>query len=370
MTKKSKINVNGSTVTLPNYNFKKQYNAWKNKLSGISNEKIASTGSPYVKEGGSKRGPYPENLYLQLKEHVRKFLRAGSSNTGNDGLFEVLEEIEELLLKRKYITADDLEKLELYVNAIAKIEDNEKLNPRNTLFTRPTDWKIAGKSTTDSRAKNKIQILDEKPQEIYGHYRDNFFEDKYGVPEKKKWWSTELNTANPPLAQAIFGKGDLVTVGLLEILNKAIDELEKKPIGIQLKVQRNADSLALIPSVRKQIFALLKRTDLFSNGKPKLKQMASILSSMEFVVGDKSYGARSASPSRIITFVGNLPEFAGPTEVFSLKPFGPNVMANLIMKVIGRKTYKLKNGNYLDIKGKTEVPKEVKKSWMELLWRD
>ena len=34
------------------------------------------------------------------------------------------------------------------------------------------------------------------------------------------------------------------------------------------------------------------------------------------------------------------------------------------------KTYKLKNGNYLDIRGKTKVPEPVKKSWMEQLWRD
>jgi len=61
---------------------------------------------------------------------------------------------------------------------------------------------------------------------------------------------------------------------------------------------------------------------------------------------------------------------ASPLETFSLQPFGQAAMASLIMKVVGKDTYKLKNGNYLDIKGKTKVPETVKKSWMEHLWRD
>ena len=116
---------------------------------------------------------------------------------------------------------------------------------------------------------------------------------------------------------------------------------------------------------------MLKRSDLFTAGKPKLKQMATILQGMDFVVGTKSFGARAAKPQKIIQYVANLPDFPNQVERFSLKPFGEGSMASLIMEVVGKKTYKLKNGNYLDIKGRTEVPKqEVKKSWMEQLWRD
>lgn len=368
-TKKSTVDINGSKIQAPSYDFRKAFLKWKKTCDGISSKDIASIGSPYAKEG---RQTYPKTLYLQLQEHVRKYLRDGSSNTGNDGLFKVLDSISELLTKKAVFYADDIEDLEELIEAIDAIENSPKLNPRNTVFTRPTRWRVGkGKPREGSRAKNKIDILDEKPQTIYGHYRDKYFEDKYGLPEKKGWWSLSPNDANPPLAQAIYGKGDLVKEGLYDIIKEAIEEIDKTPIpSIQLKVQRSAGSLALIPSVRKQVFALLKRNDLFSGGKPKLNQMATILQGMEFAVGTKSFGARSAKPQLIVQYVGNLPELASPLETFSLQPFGKAAMASLIMKVVGKDTYKLKNGNYLDIKGKTKVPEPVKKSWMEHLWRD
>ena len=98
--------------------------------------------------------------------------------------------------------------------------------------------------------------------------------------------------------------------------------------------------------------------------------MATILQGMQFAVGTKSFGARSAKPQLIVQYVGKLPNLASPIETFQLQPFGKAAMVSLIMKVIGKETYKLKNGNYLDIKGKTKVPEPVKKSWMEQLWRD
>jgi len=369
MTKKSTIDVNGSTVQLPQYNFRKEFIAWKRKCDSITSEVMASTGSKYA---DSNRQQYPRSLYLQLKNHVNKYLRPNSKNSGNDGIYLLLENVNDLVTKKQMFSIDDLEDLREFRDAIEEIEDDEKLNPRNTLFTRPSGWKKGKKLPKENktRAVNEITITNDSQEKIYGHYRDNYFEDKYGLPQKKEWWSTEKNTANPPLAQAIYGKGDLIKgKGLLDIINDAIKEIKTKPIPkIELRVQRNAGSLAAIPSVRKQVLALLKRNDLFIGGKPKLKQMATVLQGMEFVVGEKSFGGR-ASPTKIITFIGKLPNFAGSVDTFSLKIFGPAAMGSLIMAVIGKKTYKLKNGNYLDIKGKTEVPKEVKKSWVEQLWR-
>jgi len=369
-TRKSTVEVNGNTIEAPQYKFKAEYAAWRKKVDSISSEKIASTGSKFA---DANRAKYPATLYGQLSHHVNKYLRDNSSNTGDDGIFEVLDAINDLLKNKEIFFTPELKVLIKFRDNIKDIEDDEKLNPRNTLFTRPSRWKRGEKlKNSKTRAKYKIDVLDDAPETIYGHYRDNYFEDKYGEPEKKGWWSTEKNTANPPLAQAIYGKGDLgITKGLLTILEEAIKEISEKAIpNIGLRVQRNAGSLAAIPSVRKQVFALLKRNDLFVGGKPKLRQMSSILQNMEFVVGEKSFGGR-ASPKKIITFVGKLDSLPSPIETFTLKTFGPTAMASLIMAVIGKKTYKLKNGNYLDIKGKTEVPKkEVKKSWMEQLWRD
>ena len=370
MTKKSRIDVNGSTIDVPNYKFKQEYLRWKSQCNKITSETMASTGSKYADKN---RQTYPRSLYLQLKNHVNKYLRPNSSNTGNDGVYLLLEKINDLVTTTKLFTKDNLEDFNEFLDVLDDIEDDPKLNPRNTLFTRPAGWREGKRLPKDNktRAVNEIIIPDDAPQKIYGHYRDNYFKDKYGLEEKKNWWSTEQDTANPPLAQAIYGNGELIQRGLKPIIELAVEEITKTPISkIELKVQRKAGSLARIPSVRKQVFALLKRTDLFTGGKPKLKQMATILQGMDFVVGTKSFGARAAKPQAIIQYVANLPDFPNQVERFSLKPFGESGMASLIMEVVGKKTYKLKNGNYLDIKGRTVVPKqEVKKSWMEQLWR-
>ena len=375
-TKKATINLNGSSIEIDEYNFKKDYLIWKKQCESVSSEVMASTGSPHMR-GASKRGKYPKNLYLQMKAHVVKYLRSTSKNPGNTGTSTVIDQIDESILNVEVYTLKQLDFLEDLSVELDEILDVDNINPRNTLFTSmkgaKRGEKIKSKEGESSRAKYKMEGGEEVP--IYGHYRDPYFELKYGEPEKKGWWSYEKNTANPPLAQAIYGSGGKgesvgITKGLVQILEEALEEIPKKGSNINLSVQRKSGSLAAIPSVRKAVFSLLGRADLFSGGKPKLKQMSSILQGMDFVVGDKSYGRRTASPSNIVTYVGNLPKLAGPVDTFRLNRFGATAMASLILAVIGKKTYRLKNNNYLDIKGKTIVPKEVKKSWSEMLWRD
>lgn len=374
-TKKATINLNGSSIEIDEYDFKKDYLVWKKQCESVSSEVMASTGSPHMR-GASKRAKYPKNLYLQMKAHVVKYLRPTSKNPGNTGTSTVIDQIDESILKVEVYTLKQLDFLEDLSVELDEILDVDTINPRNTLFTSmkgaKRKEKIKSKEGESSRAKYKMEGGEEVP--IYGHYRDPYFELKYGVPEKKGWWSYEKDTANPPLAQAIYGSGGKgesvgITKGLVQILEEALKEIPKKGSNINLSVQRKSGSLAAIPSVRKAVFSLLGRADLFSGGKPKLKQMSSILQGMDFVVGDKSYGRRTASPSNIVTYVGNLPKLAGPVDTFRLNSFGATAMASLILAVIGKKTYRLKNNNYLDIKGKTIVPKEVKKSWSEMLWR-
>ena len=82
-----------------------------------------------------------------------------------------------------------------------------------------------------------------------------------------------------------------------------------------------------------------------------------------------------ASPSKIIAFASNVPEPSGKIKTFSLsKKFGASAMASLIKEVIGKKTYRLRWGEYLNLKGLTIPKKETKddnveKSWIEYIWR-
>lgn len=379
-TKKATININGSDVEIDEYRFKRDYLKWKSQCESVSSEVMASIGSPHMK-GSSKRGQYPKNLYLQLKAHVVKYLRPTSKNPGNTGTSTVIDQIDKSITEVEVYTLKQLSFLEDLSTELDEILETEKINPRNTLFTSKRgakrDEAIPEKDRKAKNIRAKYKMKGGEEVEIYGHYRDSYFEAKYGEPELKGWWSYEKDSANPPLAQAIYGstgKGKSVgiTKGLVQILEEALEEIPKKSPSIRLAVQRNSGSLSAIPSVRKTIFDLLKRSDLFAGGKPKLQQMATILQSMDFVVGTKSYGRRTVSPSIIVTYVGKLPKLAAPVDTFQVKKIGPTAMVSLIMAVIGKKTYKLRNGNYLDIKGKTVVPeqKEVKKSWSELIWRD
>lgn len=81
-----------------------------------------------------------------------------------------------------------------------------------------------------------------------------------------------------------------------------------------------------------------------------------------------------ASPNKIIAFAAQVTEPSGDIKTFSLsKPFGAGAMASLIKKVIGRDTYRLRWGEYLNMKGMKVPQKEkedkVQKSWVEYLWR-
>ena len=110
-TKKSTINLNGSSIEIDEYNFKKDYLIWKKQCESVSSEVMASTGSPHMR-GASKRGKYPKNLYLQMKAHVVKYLRPTSKNPGNTGTSTVIDQIDESILKVEVYTLKQLDFLE------------------------------------------------------------------------------------------------------------------------------------------------------------------------------------------------------------------------------------------------------------------
>ena len=358
------------------YEFKKAYDNWKDLCDSISDKDIISMGRT-VK--GKRTRKTPPTLYGQLEEHVTpNFIRPESSNTGNDGTFKLLKEIDKFM-KDQYkgvLLKAHRPKLLNFKDKLEKFSGESTLNPKRIFFTRPKNYQ-------ERRGKRKGQAIGREKMKIYGHFADDYYEAKYKGKEgyqgkaHETWYSYEEDgPQNPPLAQALFGKGNLIKVGLVEIIDLAIKEL-KKPIDNIEIVPKRPSYLKNITSVRKHVQSLLRNKAMFrKGGKPRLNDMAQSFVGMTFVVGERATGGkRMASPSKIIAFASNVPEPAGKIKTFSLsKKFGASAMASLIKEVIGKKTYRLRWGEYLNLKGLTIPKKETKddnveKSWIEYIWR-
>lgn len=355
------------------YSFPKQYEEWKTKCKSHSSADIMSQGR--MKDGKRERRN-PKDLYDQLEEHVTAaFRRPNSPNKGNTGTYKLLQSIDKFFTKtfkgvlleaHRPILGNFKRKLKIFNKA------KGTLNPRNITFTRPARFETEG--------KNKGKAIGDKTIIIYGHYADDYYKAKY---ENKvgyqgeappKWYSKTTNTANPPLAQALFGNGELVPVGLVQVINTAIQELDKGYHIIIKPKGGKVSGLAPITAIRKHVFKLLKNKEMFrKGGRPNLRAMADSFTGVRFQVGQKATGGkRMADPKKIIAFATSTPVPAGEFKSFSFaEAFGTTAMSSLIKAVIDKKQYKLRWGEFLNMKGMT-VPKQeeskVQKAWIEYLW--
>ena len=354
------------------FDFPKLYQDWKSECQKHDSKAIMSVGR--MKDGKRDR-TNPKDLYDQLEEHVTAaYRRPNSPNKGNTGTYKLLQRIDKFFTE----TFDGV-LLEAHrpilLNFKRKLSQfNQKestLNPRNITFTRPAKFETKG--------KNKGKAIGTKTIVIYGHYADEYYKAKYegtkGYQGKAppKWYSNTTNTANPPLAQALFGGGELVTVGLVQVVNTAIQELDKG-YHMVIKVKGGKVSgLSAITSFRKHVFKLLRDKSLFrKGGRPNLSAMASSLMGVKFQIGERATGGkRMADPKKIIAFATSTPPPSGNMKSFSFgETIGTTAMASLIRKIVKKKQYRLRWGEFLNMKGMT-VPKEkeseVKKAWIEYL---
>lgn len=329
------------------YDFKQKYSDWVTDCKGHSKESIMSV--------GKKGNPKPENLYAQLEEHVTEnWVRPNSRNKGkNKGAFRLLKLINDSMTQKDIYTARDLKEIESYVRRIkVRYEKaSSSYNPRNILFTRQKAFSGKGKN---------FKIEDDEDISLYGHYADEFYAAKYG---KKKapssWYSLSRNQANPPLAQALFGKGDLITVGLLDVLEEAVEQLKNMRISHMQFNPHRISRLATIPSVIEFVNKILDNPELFKNGVPKYSNIKALLERKRFDTGNRS-GTVTESAK-----LGALP---ADVESFSLQRISTGQVKTLLVAVAG-KTKKIGNSkDYLNISGKTIIP-DVKKSWSDYLRR-
>lgn len=327
------------------YDFKQKYADWVSDCKQQSKEKIMSV--------GKKGNPKPADLYAQLDQHVTEnWVRPNSRNKGkNKGAFRLLKLINESMTQKDIYTAKDLKEMESYVRRI-KVRyqrAGSSYNPRNILFTRQKSFSGKGDS---------FKIEDDEDISLYGHYADEYYAAKY---DKKKapssWYSLSPNTANPPLAQALFGDGDLITVGLLDVLEEAVEQLKNMRISYMKFNPYRIARLASIPSVNKFINQILDNPELFKNGVPKYSQIKSLIERKRFDSGNRS-GA--------VTDAAKLSALPADVESFSLDKISTRQVKTLLVAIAG-KTKKIGDSkDYLNISGKTVVP-DIKKSWIDYL---
>tara|TARA_R100000995_G_C3473700_1_gene119706 strand:+ start:387 stop:1493 length:1107 start_codon:yes stop_codon:yes gene_type:complete len=350
----------GNQVQSETLTFKQMYDDWETDCRKYSSADIQSE--------GKKGKTTPPNLLEQVKEHVTlAYRRPNSKNKGGTGAHVVIDKILESLKSEKLFLAKEEEELKKFQKELRKLnKKGSSLNPSNIVFNRPEDYDVVdGKVVNES----KVQIP------IYGHYVDKYFVDKY--PEKKytvkeSWSDTSKNVSNPPLKQALFGKGDLITVGLADVVDKAIEELDNKKINLYTIGIKRASALARIPSVQSWVRRNIVKKKFYpeNSGKINLTEIGNALLIEEFTI-------RNEIEQKMLTIAAtnkNI-EFAQEIEAFKVGQISNGVMATLIREVISRgktENIKVKNGYYLQLRGLSDPPsetwKEIKKSWMQHLW--
>ena len=237
------------------------------------------------------------------------------------------------------------------------------MNPQNVYFTRPTKWEPNSKGT-------RIIVTDDTEVAYYGHYIDSagYFKATQEAKNKKKerfrkehkkdlkilGLMRKKNTAKPPLYLALYGKeGDDYGIGLLPLIQKAIEELNNQDHVVTINRLRQANKLARIPEIRKVVSGLLRRKALFTGGDFNTNLAASQLKTMPINLTEQSadklstilYGAKLA---------GDLEQVVFDLDKKSMK--------RLIEMAVVSRTSELK-----DKKSPTGEP-IILKRWQDYLW--
>src|SRR6056300_655967 len=208
--KKSIEVVNGNPVEIGgSFDLGAAFAKWKETARKYKTSDISP--KPPQGEGGTKNPKQkviPKDLLGQVSNHVTSSVaRANSPNKGSTGIYTVLNEIEKEIVNKQIFTELDKKIVEKFITLLEDFLDDDTLNPQNIKFKRPKKFRMV---------KGKLRIPTKEKETIYGHYLDDYFKARY--PKVKlmagyeKWSSTEPNTAEPPLYQAIYG-GDMFPKG-------------------------------------------------------------------------------------------------------------------------------------------------------------
>jgi hypothetical protein len=181
---------------------------WRDALESESNANLRLTG-----QKGS------QNLFEYIERHVKSEVkREGAKNYGK-GVHRTINKIISAVSEAKLLDMEDLTDIKKYIKTLERIEETDKLNPRNIPFTVPES---VGKDGAESW------------KTVYGHYRTPEY-IKHRKANKKEetlgaalehWYDDAEDTAEPPFWQALFAKRtrDItgINMGLLPLLKEFV----------------------------------------------------------------------------------------------------------------------------------------------------
>lgn len=338
--------------------FKGAFAKWKRSCVNAGTEKIGTTGAT------------SSNLYEFVQKHVvEEVMRVNSPNSPGDGATQVIKLLE--TLTDGEIVADEktIKSLKRALKKLDNVKKDVDLNPANIPFTTPVEVLAGGKA-----------VYPEDPNS-FGHYRTKLYnewakkkENVGVVPTKGSWISEDRDfSARPPMYQALYGDGQLVSEGLYDVLEKAIQGIDEASNVIVIQQLRDAGALADVPEVKAELAALLKNSMYVDdNGKINFNRMANAFAGIKFPVD-------SDQKRKYIEQAAGIEELEGEIVAFYVEISG-RVLVRVVKAIFGNRLGRMKSGkghyiyggglDYRPRKDGVPVshPRDIKKSWMDRLW--
>jgi len=154
------------------------------------------------------------SLYHFLANHVKQHRGRGGGQTD---AYPVLARLGPMM--RKDITKADYTSIISLIGLLERIEGEKDANPANIYFSSP-------RRIVKGKRQGKV--------EWYGHWRSSFYvkwrkklkKEFVPTPVENDWYSSEINTAKPPVWQALYAEEGnnsskvIVKKGLLPILKE------------------------------------------------------------------------------------------------------------------------------------------------------
>lgn len=230
------------------------------------------------KSGEEIRMKTNSNTLLDVVASHGKTHRPQTKNKQSIGAGDIVKQLQKLISNAEELETADVTFIEKAIEQLKEVE--KKNNPRNILFTIP----IFG------RVNRKTLEFDDSTdvEKVYGHYRTPDYikfrnlkaklrenVDKETMPAAPStWYDKDKNKSKPPLWQAMFadGDGDVVSHGLLTVLNAGLDLTEGVKLEhLKLRIRDSgkgvtAKDLWSIPQVQKWVKNVVGNTNSLGTG--------------------------------------------------------------------------------------------------------
>jgi len=196
----------------------KELSEWKKACENVNLDTLKVTGANANQRGNNT------TLFDYVDKHVTDGVKRDGAKNYGKGVYKTIKKIVDIVDSEQLVDSDDLKQIKKYIRALERVEETDKLNPRNIVFTVPD---TVGKDGAESW------------KTVHGHYRTPEYVKHRKADGKEEmspalehWYSDNEGDAEPPFWQALFAEKtkDIpgITRGLLPLL-KSFDQITSDP---------------------------------------------------------------------------------------------------------------------------------------------